>query len=598
MNILVIGGGGREHALVWKLAQSPLVDKLYCAPGNAGIADNATCLPIGAMDFDKIEQACADHAIDFVVVGPDDPLAAGLVDRLENKAIKCFGPTAAAAQLEASKSFTKNLCRDYNIPTAASQTFTETAPAKAFLATLDAPYVIKADGLALGKGVIIAETLDEAEKAVDDMLSGSFGDAGQTIVIEEFLHGEEASFFALTDGQSILPLAGAQDHKRIGEGDTGPNTGGMGAYSPAPVLDDAMTTRVLNEIIEPTVRAMAQEGTPYKGVLYAGLMITKDGPKLIEYNARFGDPECQVLMMRLESDLLPALLAVADETLGNVTLEWSDAAAITVIMATDGYPDAYEKGSVIRGLDTAEQQTGCKIFHAGTKRAGEDIVANGGRVLNVTALGPSVTTAAATAYKAVELIDWPEGIYRRDIGYRAIERERTQKNMTDDDAVSKPPSEIVGEFLSAFTMLEAFSYYVFDLFEEDALSKHGHGISQFQSRVRFAQALLRSSGVITAKRIEDLFEKTLPLAKFRNDIAHNPVFYDIYKNAETGEHKIEGPVWRNPKRRGKKNADLKITESQIQRNTEEALGIYRELETLLIEAIDHRANSENFIDDR
>lgn len=428
MNILVIGSGGREHSLCWAIAASPLVDNLYCAPGNAGIAGDATCLPISPMDFDAIEQACKDYEIDFVVVGPEDPLAGGLVDRLTAKNIKTFGPTAAAARLEGSKAFTKDLCKKYNIPTAAYETFSDAVPAKTFLKTLTAPYVIKADGLAAGKGVIIAENVDEAEAAIDDMLADAFGAAGHIIVIEEFMQGEEASFFALSDGEAILPLIGAQDHKRIGEGDTGPNTGGMGAYSPAPILDDAMTDRVMTEIIEPTVRAMAAEGCAYQGVLYAGLMITADGPKLIEYNARFGDPECQVLMMRLKSDIVPILLAAADKQLDHVDLRWKDEAAMTVIMATKGYPGAYEKGSKISGIEQAEAATGCKIFHAGTGRdENGNLIATGGRVLNITALASTVTQAAEQAYKAIDLIDWPNGVFRRDIGYRAIQRERGQK---------------------------------------------------------------------------------------------------------------------------------------------------------------------------
>ncbi len=421
MNILIIGGGGREHALAWAVAASPLITKLYCAPGNAGISQVATCLPIGALDFDQIINACKEHDIDFVIVGPDDPLAEGLVDRLNEERIKAFGPTRAAAQLEASKSFTKELCKVRNIPTAGYGVFDTPNAALAYLSGLNPPFVIKADGLALGKGVIIASTREEAEAAIGEMFAGAFGDAGKKVLIEEFLTGEEASFFALTDGKSILPLASAQDHKRVGEGDVGLNTGGMGAYSPAPIMTEAMTAEVMDRIIRPTVEGMAERGTPYRGVLYAGLMITSEGPKLIEYNARFGDPECQVLMPRLRSDILPALIAVADGVLGSVDLRWLEETALTVVMATEGYPKSYEKGSHIRGIEAAEALEDVTVFHAGTKSENGALLANGGRVLNITALGKSVTEAAETAYKAVDLIDWPEGFCRRDIGWRAID---------------------------------------------------------------------------------------------------------------------------------------------------------------------------------
>ncbi len=422
MKILVVGSGGREHALCWAIAASPLTDTLYCAPGNGGIAQVATCLDVAADDTKEIVATCAAHAIDFVVIGPEGPLVAGLADTLIAAGIKVFGPTAAAAILEGSKGFMKDLCAKYGIPTAAYGRFTEAAPGKAFIAKTGAPIVVKADGLAAGKGVVIAATVAEANTAVDDILGGQFGSAGAELVIEEFLEGEEASLFALCDGEHVLPLAGAQDHKRIGDGDTGPNTGGMGAYSPAPILDAAMTARVLDEIIRPTVAAMNQEGRPFKGVFYAGLMIGPGGPKLIEYNVRFGDPETQVLMARLRSDLVPALLACADGQLAHVDLRWKDEAALCVVMAANGYPGAYEKGSVIRGLETADALDGVTVFHAGTATQDAETVATGGRVLGVTALGQDVAEAQQRAYTAVDVIDWPGGFCRRDIGWRAVER--------------------------------------------------------------------------------------------------------------------------------------------------------------------------------
>ncbi len=426
MRVLVVGGGGREHALCWKIAASPLCDKLFCAPGNAGIAREAECVPIAAEDLDAQVAFATDNAIDFVVVGPEAPLVAGLVDRLADAGIKAFGPSAAAAMLEGSKGFVKDLCAKYGMPTADYGRFVDATSAKSFVREAGAPIVIKADGLAAGKGVVIATTLSEAEAAIDAiMVEGQFGAAGATLVIEEFLDGEEASFFALVDGETALPLASAQDHKRVGEGETGPNTGGMGAYSPAPVMTPGMEARVMAEIIEPTVKAMKTEGQPYKGVLYAGLMITEDGPQLIEFNVRFGDPECQVLMPRLKSDLLPALIASADGVLANMDLRWRDETAMSVVMATRGYPEAYEKGSEIRGLEAAGALPGVTLFHAGTKAGtqagdGAKVLANGGRVLDVTATAASIAEARARVYAAVELIDWPEGFYRRDIGWRAL----------------------------------------------------------------------------------------------------------------------------------------------------------------------------------
>jgi phosphoribosylamine---glycine ligase len=421
MRILVVGGGGREHALCWAIAASPLCDRLYCAPGNAGIAREATCVPIGAEDIDALVAFARDEAIDFVVVGPEAPLVLGLADRLNAAGIKVFGPSAAAAELEGSKAFMKDLCAKYGIPTAAYARFTDAAAAKAYLRERGAPIVVKADGLAAGKGVTVAGSLAEAERAVDAALvAGAFGAAGAEVVIEDRLVGEEASVFALVDGKTALALASAQDHKQVGDGDTGPNTGGMGAYSPAPIMTEAMARRAMDEILLPTVRAMREEGRPYRGVLYGGLMITAEGPKLLEYNVRFGDPECQVLMARLKSDLLPALIATADGVLESFDLRWHEEAALVVVMATKGYPGAYQKGSVIRGIEDAERDERVVVFHAGTK-AGEDgaLLASGGRVLGVTALGATVAEAQRRAYAAVDRIDWPEGFCRRDIGWRA-----------------------------------------------------------------------------------------------------------------------------------------------------------------------------------
>lgn len=424
MNILVIGSGGREHALCWKIAQSPLVDTLYCAPGNGGIADVAACVSLDASDHAAVIEFCTEMAIDFVVVGPEDPLVIGLVDALTDADILAFGPTAGAAQLEGSKGFTKDVCAKYNIPTAAYGRFDNAADAKAYVEKQGAPIVIKADGLAAGKGVILAQTVEEALAAIDDMFDGAFGEAGAEVVVEEFLTGEEASFFVLCDGENTLPLATAQDHKAVGEGDTGPNTGGMGAYSPAPVMTDAMCARVMEEIIKPTVKAMTDMGHPFKGVFFAGLMITAEGPKLIEYNVRFGDPECQVLMSRMTSDFVPLLVASAKGELDGCDVEWRDEVALTVVMATKGYPGSYAKGDEISGIKAAERKTGATIFHAGTKLDDGILVANGGRVLNVTAMGSTVTEAQKTAYEAVDTVNWPGGFCRRDIGWRAVAREQ------------------------------------------------------------------------------------------------------------------------------------------------------------------------------
>jgi phosphoribosylamine--glycine ligase len=419
VKVLLIGGGGREHALAWKLAQSPLLDRFYCAPGNAGIAEAADLIPLDVADHAAMIRFCKESGIDLVVIGPEAPLVAGLTDDLAAAGIKVFGPSQAAAQLEGSKGFTKDLCAEFGIPTASYRRFTNAAFAKAHVKAQSLPIVIKADGLAAGKGVTIATTRDEANAAIDACFSGAFGTAGAEVVIEEFLDGEEASFFALVDGETTLPLATAQDHKRAFDGDQGPNTGGMGAYSPAPIMTAKLCTRVMDEIVLPTVRAMSARGTPFKGVLYAGLIVKDGAPKLIEYNVRFGDPEAQVLMLRLKSDLLPALLATAEGGLSGIALDWHDDAALCVVMAARGYPGAYQKGSEIRGLKAAAAP-GVQIFHAGTKRDGARILADGGRVLGVTARGRDIKQAQSRAYAAVDRIDWKEGFCRRDIGWRAL----------------------------------------------------------------------------------------------------------------------------------------------------------------------------------
>ncbi len=421
MRILVVGSGGREHALCWKLAASPLCEALFCAPGNAGIAQEATCVPVAATDLDGIVALAKSERIDFVVVGPEDPLCLGLVDRLEAAGIRAFGPSKAAAELEGSKGFMKDLAREAGIPTAAYARFTDAEAARAYIRKQGAPIVVKANGLAAGKGVVVAATVEEALGAIDEIMGKKrFGASGSEVVVEEFLDGEEASLFALCDGQNALLLGVAQDHKRVFDNDKGPNTGGMGAYGPAPVLDDAGARRAMHDIVEPTLRAMAAAGRPFKGILFAGLMVGKSGPKLIEYNVRFGDPECEVLMMRMRSDLLPALIAARDGELDQVDLRWHAEPAITVIMAAKGYPDAPEKGSEIRNLDAAAKEKGVVIFHAGTKAEGDRIVANGGRVLAVTAIGKDLKEARDRAYRAVDLIDWPGGFCRRDIGARAL----------------------------------------------------------------------------------------------------------------------------------------------------------------------------------
>ena len=425
MNILILGSGGREHALAWKIAASPLVERLYCAPGNAGIARECELAAIDIRDHAAVIAFCQSHAVDLVVVGPEAPLAAGIVDALDASGIKAFGPSRAAAQLEASKAFTKNLCKANAIPTAAFATFSDAERATAYVHARGAPLVVKADGLAAGKGVVVASTIAEAEQAIGGMFAGELGDAGRQVVVEEFLAGEEASFFALCDGETAIALVSAQDHKRAFDGDKGPNTGGMGAYSPAPVMTAELSRRTMEEIVLPTLRAMKAMGCPYKGVLYAGLMITDAGPKLIEYNARFGDPECQVLMLRLMSDLVPALLACCDGMLKSFDLRWYSDAALTVVMAAKGYPGSYNKGSTIEGLEAAAAVQGVEIFHAGTALNDSRLVANGGRVLNVSAVGKTVSEAQARAYRAVDCIRWQDGFCRRDIGSRAVARERS-----------------------------------------------------------------------------------------------------------------------------------------------------------------------------
>jgi phosphoribosylamine---glycine ligase len=424
MNFLILGSGGREHALAWKIASSPLVERLYCAPGNAGIARECELVDLDPADHPGVISFCRSHRIELVVVGPEAPLCAGIVDDLAAAGIKAFGPSRAAARLEGSKGFAKDICKANRIPTASYERFTEAEAAKSYIRSQGAPIVVKADGLAAGKGVVVASSQDEAAAAVDMMLRGGLGAAGAEIVIEEYLPGEEASFFALCDGETAIPLASAQDHKRAFDGDQGPNTGGMGAVSPARVVTAEMIRRVMDEIIGPTIAAMKAMGTPYRGVLYAGLMITEQRPKLIEYNVRFGDPECQVLMLRLMSDLVPALLAATDGVLRSFDLRWFAEAALTVVMAAKGYPGDYAKGSVIEGLGTAAALEGVEIFHAGTRAEGDRILANGGRVLDVCALGRTVEEAQARAYAAVDRIRWPEGFYRRDIGHRAVAREK------------------------------------------------------------------------------------------------------------------------------------------------------------------------------
>ena len=418
MKILIIGSGGREHALAWKIKQSPLVTHVFCAPGNAGIAQEVITLSLSTHDM--IIAFCQKEAIDLVVIGPEVPLVEGIADALERSNILVFGPSAQAAQLEGSKGFTKDICRKYNIPTAEYERFTQIEPALAYIEAKGAPIVIKADGLAAGKGVVVAMTLQEARDAVAGIMSGKFGEAGASVVIEEFMEGEEASFFALCDGENAIEFGSAQDHKRVFDGDKGPNTGGMGTYAPAPVMTDAIRAQVMEKIIIPTIAAMKTEGMPFKGVLFAGLMITPSGAKLIEYNVRFGDPETQSLMMRLESDIIPLLMACAEGGIKKMQVHFKSQAALCVVMAANGYPESYEKNTVIKGLEKVDGMDNVKVFHAGTALQEGKIVAIGGRVLGVTVLASTVKEAQALAYQAVDAIDWKEGFCRRDIGFRAI----------------------------------------------------------------------------------------------------------------------------------------------------------------------------------
>ncbi len=420
MNILILGGGGREHALAWAIQQNPKCDRLIVAPGNAGIAEIAECATLDIEDGSAVAGFAEENAIGFVVIGPEAPLAAGVADDLRASGIAVFGPDGAAARLETSKAFTKQVCDARGVPTAAWARFDAPAPAREYIRAHGAPIVVKADGLAAGKGVIVAMDTDTALAAIDDMFAGEFGTAGAAVVIEEFMHGEEASFFVLCDGENVLPIGTAQDHKRVGEGDTGPNTGGMGAYSPAPVMTDAVVERAMAQIIRPTVAELAKRGTPYRGVLYAGLMIRDGQPRLVEYNVRFGDPECQVLMMRLGAQALDLLLACAEGRLGDARVNWADDHAMTVVMAARGYPGPYRKGTEIRGLEALSEDSSHMVFHAGTRVVDGTITANGGRVLNVTARGASLQEARDSAYEMLARIDWPEGFYRRDIGWRAL----------------------------------------------------------------------------------------------------------------------------------------------------------------------------------
>ena len=420
MNILILGSGGREHALAWATVQNPKCDKLFVAPGNAGMTDLATCVELDIMDGAAVVAFAKENAIDFVIVGPEAPLAAGVADTLRAAGILAFGPSKEAAQLEASKAFTKAVCDAANAPTAAYGHFTDKAEAIAYVKAQGAPIVIKADGLAAGKGVVVAMEMSEALAALEDMFGGAHGDAGAEVVVEEFMDGEEASFFVLCDGEDALPFGTAQDHKRVGEGDTGPNTGGMGAYSPAPVMDAAVVAKTMDEIVRPTLREMARRGTPFQGVLFVGLMIKDGQPRLVEYNVRFGDPECQVLMMRLGAQAFDHIHAAAEGRLADAQVHWANDHAMTVVMAANGYPGAYEKGSVIGGLDGLAHDSSHMCFHAGTTAVGEDVTATGGRVLAVAARGASLAEARDEVYKMVAQVDWPEGLFRSDIGWRAL----------------------------------------------------------------------------------------------------------------------------------------------------------------------------------
>lgn len=420
MNILILGSGGREHSLAWAVNQNPKCDILYCAPGNAGISKVAQCIDLNIENSSDVLKFCLDKRIQFVIIGPEAPLAMGIADDLRANNILTFGPSASAAKLESSKAFTKGVCDSCNAPTAKYARFTELELAIEYVHEQGAPIVVKADGLAGGKGVIVAMTLDEAINGLKDIFSGAFGKAGAEVVIEEFMEGEEASFFILSDGKNILPIGTAQDHKRVFDGDTGPNTGGMGAYSPAPIMTKDVTSKAISQIIQPTIDEMAKRGIPYQGVLYAGFMIKDGEPKLVEYNVRFGDPECQALMMRLGAQALDAMLACAKGELNNYKLNWADDHALTIVYAAKGYPGTYEKGSKILGLDTISESTNIQVFHAGTKEEENNIIATGGRVLNITARGSSLKEAHRLAYETIEKIQWENGFYRNDIGWRAL----------------------------------------------------------------------------------------------------------------------------------------------------------------------------------
>ncbi len=420
MNILILGGGGREHSLAWAVKQNPKCDRLIVAPGNAGIAEIAECAVLDIEDGGTVATFSEENGIDFVIVGPEAPLAAGVSDRLREAGILVFGPSAAAARLEASKGFTKEVCDAAGAPTAAWARFSDLDEARAYVKAQGAPIVVKADGLAAGKGVIVAMSETEALGAVDAILGGAFGEAGAEVVIEEFMEGEEASYFVICDGTDVLPVGTAQDHKRAHDGDEGPNTGGMGAYSPAPILSDTVAKRTLDEIVRPTIAEMTRRGSPFQGILYVGLMIKDGAPRLVEYNVRFGDPECQVLMMRLGGQVLDLMHAAAEGRLGQMQVNWADDHALTVVMAAEGYPGAYEKGTAIRGLNDLPEDSNHMVFHAGTAERDGQVVASGGRVLNVTARGASLQDARDRAYGMLDQIDWPEGFCRRDIGWRAL----------------------------------------------------------------------------------------------------------------------------------------------------------------------------------
>lgn len=483
MNILVIGSGGREHALVWKIAQSPKVEKIYCAPGNAGIAELATCVPISADDIDQLVSFAKKERIDLTVVGPEGPLAIGIVDTLEKEGLKAFGPTKKATELEASKSFAKALMNKYNIPTAAGSAFTRFDEAQKYVQAMGAPLVVKADGLAAGKGVMVCATEEEATNALKEILQNrTFGDAGEKVVIEECLNGEEASFIAITDGKTVLPLPSSQDHKQIYENDKGPNTGGMGAYSPAPIVDAFMHKKIMDEVMIPTVRAMAAEGRPYKGILYAGLMIDRDRIKVLEFNTRLGDPEAQPLLMRIKNDIIPLMEAAAEGRLHEYNLEIDHRASVCVVMAAEGYPGAYKKGLPISGLNDVDGLKDTVAFHAGTAVKNDQIVANGGRVLGVTALGDTVKEAISKAYLAVSKIKWKGAYYRKDIGQKALKRLNQPPKIgivmgSDSDLdIMKESVAMLKKFAIPFEITVASAHRTPEIASEFASSARDRGI--------------------------------------------------------------------------------------------------------------------------